>query len=179
MTTRALPTVVLFDKRRGFGRALALPGSPSGEAKRHRLSSSTWASSPAPLVSPWPVGPGISPNLGCIGQAHAPTMRFSRRRGIGLAFSSLRGQRGILFRWASWHHYGNSLPFCRELPVRMGRHKSHQQFEGSQSFVRGGVNGIRRSIGNADGRSRPFWRRGTVSATRHILAKEAAGGEFC
>ena len=36
--------------------------------------------SPAPLVSPWPVGPVASPSLGAIGQAHAPTMRFSRRR---------------------------------------------------------------------------------------------------
>ncbi|MGH8653673.1 MAG: hypothetical protein ACREYE_16560, partial [Gammaproteobacteria bacterium] len=44
MTTQGLPTVVPFDKRHGFGSALALPGSPNGNPERHRLSFSTWAS---------------------------------------------------------------------------------------------------------------------------------------
>jgi hypothetical protein len=44
MTTQGLPTVVPFDKCRGFGSALALPGSPSGDPERHPLSFSTWAS---------------------------------------------------------------------------------------------------------------------------------------
>jgi hypothetical protein len=41
MNTQGLPTVVPFDKRHGFGSTLALPGSPNGDPKRHRLSFST------------------------------------------------------------------------------------------------------------------------------------------
>ena len=44
MTTKGLPTVVPFDKCHGFGGALALSVSQTGDPERHRLSFSTWAS---------------------------------------------------------------------------------------------------------------------------------------
>ena len=50
MTTEGLPTVVRFDKYRGFGSALALPGSPSGNPSTIGYRLVYRLRSPAPLV---------------------------------------------------------------------------------------------------------------------------------
>jgi hypothetical protein len=60
--------------------------------------------SPAPLVSPWPVGPVASPSLGAIGQAHAPTMRCSRRRGTPSLFQAFVAGAADLYPLANIPH---------------------------------------------------------------------------
>ena len=91
---KALPTVVPFDKCRGFGSALALPASQSGEPERYRLSFSTWASVSCAV--------GFSLAGRACGFAEPRWHRTGPRPNhalqptpwIALAFPSLRGRRG-------------------------------------------------------------------------------------
>ncbi len=77
-----------------LARRLAIP-SAIGYRSVHALRS------PAPLVSPWPVGPVASPSLGGIGKAHAPTMRCSRRRGTPSLFQALLSGAADLVSWGA------------------------------------------------------------------------------
>ena len=94
MTTQGLPTVVPFDKCRGFGNVFALPGSPSGAPTRHRLPFSTWASVSCAV--------GFSLAGRACGFAEPRWHRTGPRPNhalqptpwIALAFPSLRGRRG-------------------------------------------------------------------------------------
>ena len=93
MTTQAFPTVVPFDKRRGFGNDSVLSGSPSGDPDRHRLSFTTGASVRRAVGFLGPVYPVASATLGGIGEARALTLRRRGRRGCRRVPTNGKGAR--------------------------------------------------------------------------------------